>query len=1263
MNVSTNVLSRGLKWFFAIFFLSLAAVVVAMLVSYRSSSGIVQEKVASTSLEAVTQSTKQMDYVLNTWVGLTNQIQMNPVLKKNIEVYFDSSVSRNEWSKANVSSSDTLNNFLDVDRSSVYSIALIPRVNFTEMSTSGDEFNDTILHSRNGPTMSFTNQSKAIVQSIIHADGSPVWIAPMQKGPFGYSYMPTYTLGRLLKNLKDPSHEMVLLIELKASALFQPLGEVSLGERSGTFISDFGGNKIVDRTMNNFGAPMPMADLNRLKPIGQSSGAWIFKADDGEAWLVLRAKSKVSGWFVTGYLPLSELVGPMDQLLSWSILAACAMLLVFILAFILSSRFAKLLKQMQFVNHEIQTQNDKLAHMDKLKNQILANTSHELRTPLNGIIGLADSMVDGATGELNDVSKYNLGMIISSGRRLLNLVNDILDFSKLRSHDIEMNLQPLDLYEVTDLVLNMFRPLAEQKKLGLNNAVSRNLASVHADPNRLQQIFYNLIGNAIKFTQQGEVTISARSLGDRMIIMVRDSGIGIPMEAQERIFESFEQADGEATRVNGGTGLGLAVTKTLVELQGGQISVTSMPGQGSTFTFTISISELPAVPLTEAMGQYVLNKPLVEINSLIAEPYEQLCDTQSKKSTRILIVDDEPINLQVLENHLMLQQYEVFQASSGPEALEWLTNHALPDVMVLDVMMPGMTGFDVCREIRKTHHMSELPIILLTAKNQVHDLITGFSVGANDYLVKPFTKQEFIARLNMHIQLGKWNATLEAEVQERTMEIQNLLDHVGQGFLSFDRGLLIDERYSSECKRLFGKEIAGIKISELLFEQDELLLISFPEIVHELFDAVELNKQEMIRQLLPNELNHRGIPLQLEYKLMKNPSGQVVRMMMMLTDVTEQRSLQAKIDHEQSILKMIVKAVTHRGEVHSVINAYREFVQQGIEQWIPQKGDGVRELPVQLFRIIHTFKGSFAQLGFVFAPKRLHEIESELASLIQHGATEEKDWILWISSIAWMKCIGSDIERISHVLGHAYWVVSDAIEIQPSQLRSIEHELMNMFDITRDHPMIEKIRTLYYVALPSIIQSHEEVTIELAHRMNKSIDRFTLEGDYVLVDPDQFKSWSMSLVHVFRNIVDHAIDTFDDRMIRGKNGYGTIKVRTEILSDSIEVRIEDDGKGLPVALIRRKLVEKGIAAIDVVERMSKEQVIEHIFLPSFSTKDTVNEISGRGIGLCAVRSLTEEMGGTVHAESEQGKFTRLIFTFPKTLSLTPYHTDALVVTV
>ena len=443
----------------------------------------------------------------------------------------------------------------------------------------------------------------------------------------------------------------------------------------------------------------------------------------------------------------------------------------------LATAFNQMAHQLKNHVETLENKNEELQHLDQLKDEFLANTSHELRTPLNGIIGIAESLIEGATGKLSDETCANLGMIVNSGYRLSQLVNDILDFSKLRHQKLELQLKAVDLRAITDVILRLCHPLVAHRDVQLMNHVPNHLPFALADENRLQQILYNLVGNAIKFTSSGQVNVSANLINDSpsdesLEVTVADTGISIPADKLEQIFDAFEQVEGSGKREYSGTGLGLAITKQLVELHGGKIKVQSTLGEGSQFTFTLPIADLTLeTDAGSSLVKVIKSSSYSDLKPVDLKAFSTTIKSELRtdySNITVLIVDDEPINLQVLVNNLSLQNYSIIQATNGEETLELIKQGLHPDIILLDVMMPKMTGYEVTQKLREHFPATELPILLLTAKTQVKDLVTGLEVGANDYLTKPISKDELLARIRTHLNLShlrEENLRLSAEIE------------------------------------------------------------------------------------------------------------------------------------------------------------------------------------------------------------------------------------------------------------------------------------------------------------------------------------------------------------------------------------------------------------------------------------------------------------------------------------------------------------------
>ena len=395
---------------------------------------------------------------------------------------------------------------------------------------------------------------------------------------------------------------------------------------------------------------------------------------------------------------------------------------------------------------------EQLKQVDQLKDEFLANTSHELRTPLNGIISMTEALIDGIAGKLPDQANQHLAMVVSSSRRLANLVNDILDFARLDSRQLSINPQPVDLHKVTEVILALSQHLVGDKKLTLINRIATDLPAAAADEERLQQILYNLIGNGIKFTEQGSISVSAIQQDNWLKVSVTDSGIGIAADKFDTIFKSFEQIQGGADRRYGGAGLGLAISKQLVELHGGKMRLNSCPGQGATFIFTLPVSE------QQPLEDNDIDQSLARLRLIgLGEPHDQVLpaspETQDGSGFRLLLVDDDPLNRVVLRNHLAGHNYQLVEVPGGEEALKVIAEQGPFDLVLLDIMMPSITGYKVCEKIRETFALNELPVIFLTAKNQKVDVMESFSAGGNDFISKPVAKHELLARVAIHLKL------------------------------------------------------------------------------------------------------------------------------------------------------------------------------------------------------------------------------------------------------------------------------------------------------------------------------------------------------------------------------------------------------------------------------------------------------------------------------------------------------------------------------
>ncbi len=498
-------------------------------------------------------------------------------------------------------------------------------------------------------------------------------------------------------------------------------------------------------------------------------------------------------------------------------------------AFLISARFSMAFSAIEDLTGKLKEKNIELLKLDHLKDNFLAVVSHELRTPLNGIIGIAQSLT-----QQNNFRAVSL--IISSATRLLSLINDILDFAGLKNRGLTLEMQPLNINPLLNSIVMIISRLADHKPLKIINRIPDSFPMVMADENRLSQILFNLLGNAVKYTDKGEIAVEAVLEGQWAKITVRDTGIGIPEDKLSIIFQSFEQADQGMSRKYPGTGLGLSIAKELVLLHGGDIGVTSGINQGSAFWFTLKTDFGSDVQLPEASEDSLKKITGIMADPVYFTPPPLVQKKTGEKAAVILVVDDDPVNLEVVTAHLNTGNFHVITCHNGPMALKHIEKGEIPDLVLLDVMMPGMSGYEVCQKIRETYSASILPVIMLTAGNRIQNLLKGFESGANDYLTKPFLKDELLARLQTQLQLKqsfetmKENLSLKKELavlekREITLRLtqrrlSGMLDSIEDAVLAVNPALEI-----TFCNHPFEiltgypvKEILGRPVTELFHD-------------------------------------------------------------------------------------------------------------------------------------------------------------------------------------------------------------------------------------------------------------------------------------------------------------------------------------------------------------------------------------------------------------------------------------------------------------
>jgi signal transduction histidine kinase/class 3 adenylate cyclase len=463
--------------------------------------------------------------------------------------------------------------------------------------------------------------------------------------------------------------------------------------------------------------------------------------------------------------------------------------------------------------------NGELRRLDRLKDEFLANTSHELRTPIHGVTGVLEAVL--ARASLASADREEITHALDSAERLSDLVTSVLDFSLLRSGRGSLERLPVDVTAIVDAEVAHARASA---RVPMKIREHGRVHAVLGDAARLRQLFVQILANAAKFTESGAIQIVVREEPGEVLVEVTDTGPGIPPERVASIFAGLEQGDGSATREAGGLGIGLALARRIAEAHEGKLVLESTVGVGTTVTvrlpatsevaapdrhsrhmvalaraaarggeyegFVAFHSKLPPRPTDarslapaaprapgEALGR-PKNPALGAPRAPAIDALATAADGQSLpvpegigEIVRVLVADDDPMNRRVIRLQLAPLGFEIVEAGDGAEAIR-LAREAGPfDAILLDVMMPKASGYEVCRKVRETHSATDLPVLMLTAKTQLRDLIEGFESGANDYIPKPFSKAELLARLRTHVAAARTHGALRRFVPHGALEL------------------------------------------------------------------------------------------------------------------------------------------------------------------------------------------------------------------------------------------------------------------------------------------------------------------------------------------------------------------------------------------------------------------------------------------------------------------------------------------------------------
>jgi signal transduction histidine kinase/DNA-binding response OmpR family regulator len=467
--------------------------------------------------------------------------------------------------------------------------------------------------------------------------------------------------------------------------------------------------------------------------------------------------------------------------------------------------------QLEETTDKLQASNKKLKTLDELKTQFFANINHELRTPLTLMLAPLSPMIDGQMGRIGVKQKETIATIRQNGFKLLKLINNLLDLTKLEEGKMRLKIRTVDFVEYIKALLASVKPLTDRKKITLCFQHPSDVMNITLDPEHFEKVVLNLLSNAIKFTPEGgRITVYLEDRDKDITLIVEDTGIGLPADMLDSIFDRFSQVDGSLSRPHEGTGIGLSLAREIVRIHGGRIRVESELKKGSRFIVVMLKGEAHFAEdvldrrqadqpvsfkkrVTDAGGPRVQDiitdfRKLQLVDLEREEVAADLKERDKKHAYRLLVVDDNPEVLKLMKL-LLSEEFDLDFATSGEGALVLLHDRA-PDLVLSDVMMPGMDGQTLCRKIRSEDSLRHIPVILVTARSGSEMLAEGIEAGADDYIAKPFDSVELKARVRSLLRMRRAEAELALVNQNLKVRTTDLVERQRALFLSMIKSLV-----------------------------------------------------------------------------------------------------------------------------------------------------------------------------------------------------------------------------------------------------------------------------------------------------------------------------------------------------------------------------------------------------------------------------------------------------------------------------------------
>ncbi len=491
--------------------------------------------------------------------------------------------------------------------------------------------------------------------------------------------------------------------------------------------------------------------------------------------------------------------------------------------------------------------------------------------------------------------------------------------------------------------------------------------------------------------------------------------------------------------------------------------------------------------------------------------------------------------------------------------------------------------------------------------------------------------------------LERFNEVMEGEVHSRTKQVRTLMDNVAQGFLTVGPNLIVEKEFSKACIKLLGEEPAGRNIVDLLTRGDASKTEWLERMFRDVFETTEQFKIDMYVQLLPSEIVRDGRTLGISMEVVRSVNEKPEHLILMFNDLTKQRALEEKLKNEEKLMRMIVTVLSRSRDYADLVDDYHQFVDYDLPSLLKNVHSEMTP-DVRVLRLVHTFKGNFAQMNSILLAAHLHEIEHT----IKRGEHERlEEWAFRVSQFEWKQALQKEQQRMFEILPAHHWNdQKNAIPVPRNTLLHLRDYILDNLPNDLASSLVKEVERLYQKSFASLFEAVAENTSQLAERINKMIEPVTIEGGEWFVDLEPWYGWSKSLIHISRNQVDHGIEDPDIRIDTGKELYGKISISIAQDLNHVTIRFADDGAGINVDKLRKKLISNQMISVAQVATLPDHELYRYLFMDSVSTRDSVSELSGRGVGLAKVLEETEKLGGTIEVESVVGIGTTFIFCIP-----------------